>query len=420
MAQSSNESAAEAMSSSTLLLSAVLGFSILYLTSIIIYNLYFHPLAKFPGPILWSLARLPYVRAMQTGTLVNSITQFHAKYGPIVRVAPDELSFIDPAACRDIYAARSGQPRFPKNPIWMGKPVPRASSIVDANDEDHARIRGVWSHNFTPAALKRQEPLMNLYVDRFIEKLRAQGDDATVELVQWFNFLTFDLTGDLAFGETFGCLETGALHPWIETIFSHFKSATLLASIRFYPSLFGALMYLLPASVLRKQQEHFKIAKDKVQRRLNLEKSRPDFLQCVLEHQNKRADPLTEIEIEKTAATMIVAGSETTGTCLAGIINHVLKDRDVQDKLVHEIRSQYPRAEDIDHDSLARLPYLGAVIQEGLRIAPPVPTGMPRIVPAGGAKVCGHWLPANVGSTILTKHHKSVLPCILGRTSSTD
>ncbi|KAL8897404.1 MAG: hypothetical protein Q9192_002597 [Flavoplaca navasiana] len=366
-----------------------------YLTSVFIYNLYFHPLAKFPGPLVWSVARLPFVRAMQTGTLVHQIALFHAKYGPIVRVAPDELSFIDHGACRDIYAARNEQPRFPKNPVWMGNPIPRRSSIVDANDEDHARIRGVWSHNFTRASLKRQEPLMNVYINKLIEKLRAQGDGASVEIVQWFNFLTFDLTGDLAFGESFNCLETGTFHPWIEKIFSHFKSATLLASIRFYPSLFGALMYLLPASVLRKQQEHFQMAREKVQRRLNLEKERPDFLQCVLEHQSKDGDPLTEAEIEKTAATMIVAGSETTGTCLAGILNHVLKDRQVKERLVREIRAQYSSSDDIDEDSLARLPYLGAIIQEGLRIAPPVPTGMPRVVPAGGAQVCGHWLPAN-------------------------
>ncbi|KAL8761584.1 MAG: hypothetical protein Q9184_002292 [Pyrenodesmia sp. 2 TL-2023] len=323
---------------------------------------------------------------MQTGTLVHRIAVFHAKYGPIVRVAPNELSFIDPGACRDIYAARNGQPRFPKNPVWMGEPIPRRNSIVDANDDDHARTRGVWSHNFTPTSLKQQEPLINLYVDKLVEKLRARGDGAAVEIVQWFNFLTFDLTGDLAFGESFNCLETESLHPWIETIFSHFKSATLLASIRFYPSLFGALMYLLPASVLRKQQEHFQLAKEKVQRRLNLEKERPDFLQCVLEHQSQGVNCLTEAEIERTAATIIVAGSETTGTCLAGILNHVLKDQEVQDRVVHEIRTQYSSSDDIDQDSLARLPYLGAVIQEGLRIAPPVPTGMPRIVPAGGAK----------------------------------
>ena len=341
------------------------------------------------------MSRLPFVRAMQAGDLVRRIADIHTQYGPTVRVAPNELSFIESTACRDIYAARSGQPKFPKNSVWMGEPTPMASGIVDANDADHARIRRVWGHAFTERALKEQEPVMQRYVDVFIAQLRGLQRDRDVDIVQWFNFLTFDLTGDLAFGESFACLEGVALHPWISMIFSHFKSATLLASIRFYPRLYSLLIWSLPASVLRKQQEHFQLSKDKVHRRLNLEKERPDFLQHVSEH-SRDGNALTETEIEKTAATMIVAGSETTGTLLSGIVSHLIKYSDVMDRLVQEIRSAYTAEDEMTTASLARLPYLEAVIQETLRIAPPVPTGMPRVVPTGGANVCGTWLPENV------------------------
>lgn len=383
-----------------------------YLTTTCIYILHFHPLAKFPGPTTWAISRIPFIRAMQSGTLVHRIAAIHAQYGPVVRLAPNELSFIDPAACRDIYAARSGKPNFPKNPVWMGEPSPRQNSIVDANDDDHARMRRVWSYNFTDKSLNLQEPLLQQYVNKFIGQLRSQGDGAVVDLVQWFNFLTFDLTGDLAFGESFGCLDGRTLHPWIERIFAHFKSATLLASTRFYPILHKALIWSLPASVLKKQQEHFQMARDKVQKRLNLEQERPDFLDHVVEHNDKNNDDngLTRAEIEQTAATMIVAGSETTGTLLSALINHLIKQSKILALLADEIRSSYSSEKDIDLASLARLPYLEAVIREGLRIAPPVPAGMPRVVPAGGALVCGHWLPANVSQTlsfIVDRHHPS-------------
>ncbi|KAG6995622.1 hypothetical protein G7Y79_00043g079060 [Physcia stellaris] len=313
---------------------------------------------------------------MQSGTLVHRIATIHAQYGPVVRLAPNELSFIDPAACQDIYAARSGKPNFPKNPVWMGEPSPRQNSIVDANDHDH-------------------EPLLQQYVNKFISQLRIQGDGAVVDLVQWFNFLTFDLTGDLAFGESFGCLDGGTLHPWIERIFAHFKSATLLASTRFYPTLHKALIWSLPASVLKKQQEHFQMARDKVQKRLNLEQERPDFLDHVVEHNDKNNDDngLTRAEIEQTAATMIVAGSETTGTLLSALINHLIKQSRFLNLLADEIRSSYSSEKDINLASLAKLPYLEAVIREGLRIAPPVPAGMPRVVPAGGALASSQYEP---------------------------
>lgn len=112
---------------------------------------------------------------MQSGTLVQRMISFHARYGSVVRTAPDEFSFIDPASSRNIYAAGDGQPRFPENPIGMGDPILRGNSIVDANDENHTRIRHVWSHDFTGASLKRQEPLSDFYVYKLIEGSERKG-----------------------------------------------------------------------------------------------------------------------------------------------------------------------------------------------------------------------------------------------------
>lgn len=351
---------------------------------------------------------------MQRGSLVRRIKDIHDQYGPMVRVAPDEISFIDAAAGRDIYAARQGQPRFPKNPVWMGDDVPRGNSIVSANEDDHSKIRRVWGRAFSEAALKDQEPVVQQFVGKFIVNLRERATNAadgstggTVNIVEWLNFLMFDLTSDLSFGESFGCLEKGEVHPWMAMIFSHFKSSTLIASIRFYPYLYKLLVWSLPKKVLKEQQEHFRMSCDKVQRRLNSEKSRPDFLQHVLEHRGSAAAGLTEAEIEKTAATMIVAGSETTATLLTAILCHLVDCPHINDRLSQEIRSAYNDEEEMTPASLIKLPYLGAVIQETLRIAPPVPTGMPRIVPPGGAFVCGQWLPENVRYFLIYRKHRS-------------
>lgn len=76
------------------------------------------------------ICRLPFVLAMRKGDLVRRINEVHIQYGPIVPVAPEDLSFVEATACRDIYDARGHQPRFPKNPMWMGKNLPRANGIV--------------------------------------------------------------------------------------------------------------------------------------------------------------------------------------------------------------------------------------------------------------------------------------------------
>lgn len=106
---------------------------------------------------------------------------------------------------------------------------------------------------------------------------------------------------------------------------------------------------------------------------------------------------MTTPEIEATFTILATAGAETTATALTGIINHLAKDHTILARLTTEIRTTYSNEDQMTMESLAKLPYLNTVIEEGLRMSPPVLTGSPRIVPAGGETICGHWIPAGVG-----------------------
>lgn len=81
----------------------------------LIYNLYFHPLSKFPGPFLARTSRAFFIRSTWNGTLHFDVKELHDRYGSVVRIAPDELSFIDPAAWKDIYGhgTKGRQPPVP-------------------------------------------------------------------------------------------------------------------------------------------------------------------------------------------------------------------------------------------------------------------------------------------------------------------
>lgn len=72
-----------------------------------IYNLYFHPLANVPGPRAWSATRLPYVWALLRGTIVHDFQKLHAEYGPILRTAPNEVTFAQQEAWPDIFQPRA-------------------------------------------------------------------------------------------------------------------------------------------------------------------------------------------------------------------------------------------------------------------------------------------------------------------------
>ncbi len=93
---------------------------------------------------------------------------------------------------------------------------------------------------------------------------------------------------------------------------------------------------------------------------------------------------------------IIIAGSETTATILSGLTNELTQNPVEYEKLVCEIRSSFTSDSDMTFAALKALPFLNAVCSESLRLCNPVPTGLPRVVPPGGASVCGHFLPENV------------------------
>ena len=92
----------------------------------------------------------------------------------------------------------------------------------------------------------------------------------------------------------------------------------------------------------------------------------------------------------------MIAGTETTATALSGTTYHLLKNPEHLRKLTEEIRGAFEDFDDITLEGLARLKYLQAVLQEGLRMYPPVPIALPRRTPKEGTVICGEWIPGDV------------------------
>lgn len=330
----------------------------------------------------------------------------------MVRLAPNELSFIDGQAWHDIYNHHHGRPNFPKNPLWMVPGDNGIHSILSANDADHARYRRLLAHAFSERALREQEYLPLAYIDLLTRRLReivssSENHVAVVDIVKWLNFTTFDIVGDLALGESFHCLEESKYHGWVSILFTQFKAASLFVSLRFF-GLDKPLRMVLPKSLLKKRAEHAKYSKDRIYHRLDQGKEgtdaqRNDFMTYVLRYNDEKG--MTVPEIEQTFRVLVVAGSETTGTALSGILGTLLKSPDMMEKTAKEIRLSFQNASEICADRVSNLPFLNAVIEEGLRLCPPVALGMPRVVPAGGAEVSGQWLPGGVS---LSPHYFTI------------
>jgi len=332
---------------------------------------------------------------------VLDVQKIHERYGDIVRLAPNELSFTKAEAWNDILMYRAGHQPFPKNQEFYGPPPGQVHSIITTpNHDDHARMRRLMGFAFTKKALESQEPMIQMYVELLISRLKSkvdEEDDAVLDIVPWYNFTTFDIVGDLGLGEPFGCLRDSNYHPWVLLVQTYIKATILVAAIRHYPLLESLLVRCLPKRVMTEQRQHYELVVERVHRRMNLEKKRPDIMSHVLEQNDENG--MTIAEIEATLNILMVAGSETSATALSGITHFLTKSPQVLQELVSEIRTTFKNDKDITLAATRDLPYLNATIKEGLRVCNPVTKGLPRLVPKGGDTVCGYWLPGGVSTS---------------------
>jgi hypothetical protein len=201
---------------------------VLLVATVTIYRLYFHPLSKFPGPRVWAVSRFPYAYNLATGALPHRILELHEQYGPIVRLAPSELSFTMEEAWLDIYGKQQGKPQLQKDQCQMYLAPNMAKSILtEPNDASHGRMRRVFdiafknldvdpyrrnfSHAFSEKTLRESEPILQKYFDKLIFKLR-ENVGKPIDMVAWIEFTLFDTIGDLLFGRPFDCLEKSSSH----------------------------------------------------------------------------------------------------------------------------------------------------------------------------------------------------------------
>ncbi|KAL2141528.1 hypothetical protein VTI28DRAFT_2228 [Corynascus sepedonium] len=389
-----------------------LGFAslALYVTSHILYNLFLHPLRHYPGPWLMRATRWGYSLRHMAGTLPFDMLALHQRYGPVVRVAPNELAFSDPRAWRDIMGHRSasgsgsgvggggsseghvgGEEMLKYNRFY--KPVDdMPTDIVNAGREEHALLRRTMAHGFSDRSMREQQPLIQDYINLLIRRLREKSEGGSkVDLAAWYNYTTFDVIGDLAFGESFGCLDNSDYHPWVKAIFEVARAGTIFQTLAHYPALIKLLLAFIPSKFKEEREKHMQMTMAKLKRRMEAGKERPDLVEGLL----KKADEwgLTLEKLQANSAILIIGGSETTATLLSGVTYFLLTNPEAMKKLTAEIRGSFKSEDEIDFSSVSTLPYLLACLDEALRMYPPVPTGLPRVVPKGGANIAGNYVP---------------------------
>ncbi|KAM3415335.1 hypothetical protein BST61_g8864 [Cercospora zeina] len=367
----------------------------------IIYALAFDKLRHIPGPKVNAVSRLPYVRHLLRGTTVDNVVALHRKYGSVVRISPNELSFTSgDTAWTDIYGLRTGKLKghlnTQKDPIWYPAPVNGATSILTDNDQAHSQGRRLLSHAFSDKALHEQEPLIRNYVDQLVDRLKevtSKDGQQTVDMTKWYNWTTFDVIADLLFGEPFGCLQELKTHEHIKLLFDSVKLFSFLYITGYWPFLKRVQKFFVDRELLTKRHEYQTWISSQVTKRIERETDRSDFMSKILAHNGEKGTEMKKERLDTNANLILTAGSETTATLLSGATYLLLKNPDKLRLLQEEVRGRWKEYSDITLAEVNNAPYLIATLQESLRYFPPVPTGFERRIQKGGEFVSGVFVP---------------------------
>jgi cytochrome P450 len=111
---------------------------------------------------------------------------------------------------------------------------------------------------------------------------------------------------------------------------------------------------------------------------------------------------MTFDELASNASILIIAGSETTATLLSAATFFLLKNPETLAKLTEEVRSAYTSENEIDLVNTQSLKYLQAVLEESLRVYPPVASGQGRKIARGGDHIAGQFVPEDVSKSFTT------------------
>ncbi|KAF2118511.1 cytochrome P450 [Lophiotrema nucula] len=349
------------------------------------------PTRHLPGPWYTRFTHYRLKRAVISGQRVFYIDELHKKYGPIVRLSPSEVGVSDLGAFKEIH--KIGTKYLKSN--WYQKLAnfPKLGLFTMIEPREHGQRRKLLSRPFSRTYLvEHWEEVVREKALLCVEKIRDDATRDTADVYNWWMLLASDVSAHLAFGESFGMLETGRANQWIRVL----KKLTMGAGIMVEMPLLRLLRFI----PITKVQEVFNANEYILQgagRAVEMARTRTGetniFAKVIEDCEKEGEGHIDDMDVRIEAMNVIIAGTDTTGVTLTYLTWAVLQRPELQVALEAEV-AQLPK--DFKENDLMNLPLLNGVIEETLRLYGAAPSSLPRVVPNGGSKLGGQYIPGGV------------------------
>ncbi|KAI4862728.1 cytochrome P450 [Hypoxylon rubiginosum] len=377
--------------------------------SLVIYRLYLHPLAKVPGPKLAAITSLWYVYQTRQGRMLVLNRNLHKKYGPSVRISPNEVSFDSEEAFQAIY---TGSHYIHKGDFyWALSNNPgridwkfqrhQGDAFAFNGELDMQRYKGHRKNigtTYSSSSLKKYSGRLDEVMDRFVAKLKSQ-EGQILDLNDWLHLAVVECLGAVTLNWSPGFINDASDHGFLAKSIKFWRQVTVFGSlqnwllaVQKWPSLRPTIAKLLgvgikmPAdyvpfepitqSIIKQRTAAFfsPEKQEKQQQPAPSEAAAPDMLTELLQHTAKKADWKPHYAAAM-AGFNFVAGHETTTSAATSVLASICADPAVKARVQAELREF--------GDNMDECRYTQACIKECLRFRPVTSLALWRKVPAG-------------------------------------
>lgn len=170
-----------------------------------IYNIFFHPLARVPGPKVAACTSLWLAYHTYIGDECTVVFDLHQKYGPVLRVAPNDVDIANGDAIEPIYLSRGG---FPKSPVYSKFDIDGHATIFSTLtlSERAARAKSV-APLFSTASLRQSDQVLSGVFDDFVARLRREAKNGKpVNVLNVSRCMAIDAVSAYLFQHRYGAL----------------------------------------------------------------------------------------------------------------------------------------------------------------------------------------------------------------------
>ncbi|KAK5626525.1 hypothetical protein RRF57_002240 [Xylaria bambusicola] len=399
---------------------------ILYYLTIVFYRLFFHPLAHFPGPRLAAISRWyeAHYDVLLGGQYTAKIAELHKKYGrlsnntmsshqvftvstslgPIIRISPYELHVIDSAFYDSLYRMDGRWDKY----SWTYGAFGAGNSTVFCSGISilQARIpllvlvltsvlkimtrRSAISPFFSKARITARQDIIHRNVEKLCQRIsKLTGSDFSLGAA--VSAFTRDTANEFIVGRRYNEID---LEDFGIGLSLASQGAGPFWRITKHVRWFGPAMRALPVSWAMKVADEGTMAFLRFLQQSELDTrdtlaaaacSVPEGkTQSTMIHEIAYSDlPHTAKTFDRVfeeVATVTGAAYETAATTLRLIIYHVYSDDKIVQTLRKELESLFiDSSTSITLRDLEQLPYLTAVLMEGLRLSPGIGTRAARV-----------------------------------------